>query len=128
MSGVRREVAIGWKGQEYTFAPTNRLLRRIEDEVPLANLLSDLAARKIKLSHLAFVLAECLRAAGAEIDEDEMLAELVGADAAQVYALAEAVLGAIFPVDPAGKKPRAPAAPPAPGAGPRKAKKKVRRA
>lgn len=102
---VFREVEIEWGGRSYTVTPSNRLLRRIEREVPVLNMLRDFEREIIKPSELAFVLAEFLKAGGANVDEDDLFGALVGADAAATFVLAEQVLTALIPVDPAGKKP-----------------------
>lgn len=68
-------------------------------------MLSELQRGRVKLSHLAFVMATVLRDAGADVTEDAMLTEMVTGDQKAVFALATNVLGAIFPVADAGGKP-----------------------
>ena len=120
MAAVAREYAISWAGKTYRFVPSNALIRRIEGEgVSLIHMVSELRTGRPRISHVALVVAECLRSAGADVDEDEMLSALLGADAVKVMLLACDILGAIFPaVD--GKKPSAPPA------GPAQTKKKSR--
>jgi hypothetical protein len=98
MGGVTREFSLTWRDRTYVFTPTNRLLRRIEaGEVSLTHMAHEMGQGRLKMSHLAFVLAEVLRSCGARVTEDEMLAELSGGDPAACYALATEVLAAIFP-------------------------------
>lgn len=103
---VFRDVDIAWGGRTWRVTPSNRLLRRIEaEDVSLQFMLAELQRGRVKLSHLAFVMATVLRDAGATITEDEMLAEMVAGDQAAVFGLATQVLAAIFPVPDAGGKP-----------------------
>jgi len=101
-----RDVDIDWGGKTWRVTPSNRLLRRIEaEDVSLQFMLAELQRGRVKLSHLAFVMAMVLRDAGATVTEDQMLTEMVSGDQTAVFRLAENVLAAIFPVEDAGGKP-----------------------
>lgn len=103
---VFRDVDIEWGGRSWRVTPSNRLLRRIEaEDVSLQYMLAELQRGRVKLSHLAFVMATTLRDAGADVTEDEMLAEMVAGDQDAVFRLAQNVLAAIFPVTDAEGKP-----------------------
>jgi len=97
MSAVFREVALQWDGKAYTVKPTMQLLNRIENRVSLAALVRGLSSDAPPLSHLAFVVGEFLRAAGARVEDDEVYRELVTGDVAELLTMRDAIFAAIFP-------------------------------
>jgi hypothetical protein len=111
MGGVFRDVVIAWEGVDYTFTPSNRLLRSIEGQgVNIAKLLQGLGSGDVIVSHLAYVAAAFLRAGGAQVTEDQTYRALMTGKTGEISALAEAVAAAIVPQGPDEKKPAAPAA------------------
>ena len=74
---VFREMVVEYKGVEYTLVPSNKLLRRIEREVSLAEVFAQLAKGRPRISDCAFLICELLNSAGADTDEDEVLADLM---------------------------------------------------
>lgn len=76
--GVFREVKIEYLGKEYFFTPTNRLLRRIERELSLADMLTRIGTGKPPVSEIAYVTSMFMQEAGIEdVDEDSIYAELM---------------------------------------------------
>lgn len=116
MSGVFREIIMTHDGVDYTVVPNNRLLRRIEREVSLTEMIGRVSEGKPPVSEIAFVIAEYLRSAGADVDEDQMyvdlMTDLTENEGRSFAALCGAVVESITPVDDAPKKQK-----------PRKAKK-----
>lgn len=80
MAKVAREVSIEFDGQRYTFAPSNRLMRRIEADMypmTLSGLVNCMQMDQVPLPSLAFVLTEFIKAGGGDADEDDIYDELV---------------------------------------------------
>jgi hypothetical protein len=73
---VFRELTIKWKGTDYTFVPSMKLMRSIEDEVSIARLTARAGEGDIPISHANFVLTKILRACGAKFSEEEVWSEL----------------------------------------------------
>lgn len=111
MTGVFREIVMTHDGEDYTITPNNKLLRGIEREVSLTDMISRIASGKPPLSEVAFVVAEFLRSAGAEVDEDQIYADIMD-DMAEnegkgFIGLCKAIIEAVSPVDePKTKKPQ----------------------
>jgi len=97
MSEVFREVSLAWDGKPYSVKPTMQLLNRIENRVSLAALVRGLSSDAPPLSHLAYVVGEFLRAAGAHVEDDEVFRELVTGDVTELLVMRDAILTAIFP-------------------------------
>jgi hypothetical protein len=97
---IFREVEIKWGGETYTITPSNRLLRRIEREVPLVSYLAR-ASRDTLASETAFILAEFIRSAGGKVDEDDifegLMADLYENKGAGYFAIAGQLCDAIVP-------------------------------
>lgn len=105
---VFRDTTIEWDGVDYTFTPSNRLLRRIEGQgVNIAVLMHGLAVGPISAPSLAFVAAEFLKAGGADVTEDDVFGYIMTATQGQIDAIATAVATAITPQEPDEKKPEA---------------------
>lgn len=100
---IARDVTLHWRGVEYVFTPSNRLLRRIEGEdISLIQVVQDLAKQRVKHSQLGLIIAVCLQSAGAKITEEEAAAALVTDTSA--FDLVQQIMQAIFP-ETAAKKP-----------------------
>lgn len=97
---VFRDVKIEWQGKAYEVTPSNRLLRRIEREVPLVAYLAR-ASRDTLASETAFILAEFIRSAGGSVDEDEiyqgLMQDLYENKGAGYFAIAATLCDAIVP-------------------------------
>lgn len=101
---VFREATIEWKGETYTFTPSMRLLRTIEQEVSIAHCIHAVAQGKAKISHMAFFVAAVMQAAGARVTEDEIYQELASAEAKEVQALFFTLADIISPAPKEQKK------------------------
>lgn len=83
MAGVFNEVTIDWKGKQFVFTPSNRLLRRIEGELSpssLTDVINRMGQGKPPISETSFIIGKFLEAAGAspeEADEDEVYKEIM---------------------------------------------------
>jgi hypothetical protein len=97
MSAVFRDVELAWDGKAYTVKPTMLILNKIEQRVSLAGLVRVLSSDSPPLSHLAFVVGEFLRAAGARVEDDEIYRELMTGDVQSLLAMRDSILAAIFP-------------------------------
>ena len=117
MSGVFREMEISWGGVNYSFVPSNKLLRRIDAGLSPRTIVGVFTSAKdgeFPVFDIAYIASEFLRAGGANIDEDEMYAEFTRDmqenGGAGVRALVEVMGVAINPVS-IEKKPVAPLKP-----------------
>jgi len=97
MSAVFRDVELSWDGKAYSVKPTMMILNKIEQRVSLAGLVRGLSTDAPPLSHLAFVVGEFLRAAGARVEDDEIYRELMTGDVQALLAMRDSILMAIFP-------------------------------
>jgi hypothetical protein len=97
MSAVFRDVELSWDGKAYSVKPTMMILNKIEQRVSLAGLVRGLSTDAPPLSHLAFVVGEFLRAAGARVEDDEIYRELMTGDVQSLLAMRDSILMAIFP-------------------------------
>jgi len=109
MGGVFRDVTMAWGGVDYTFTPSNRLLRTIEGGgANVVQLMTDLARGEVKVSALAYVAACFFRAGGAAVTEDDVYGALMNGNPEETQAIAVAVAQAITPQGAGEKKPEAP--------------------
>lgn len=128
--GLFREVKLKWQGQDYWVTPTNRIIRRMENEgTTIGALAMRLSAGEPMLGNISFVIATLLAEAGVKASgddplEDEVLMYLNESNRADVEELAATVLMALVPQGLDAKKPVARADPPDAG---RKKKKKKRK-
>jgi hypothetical protein len=97
MSAIFRTVRLAWEGETYEVKPTMALLNRIENRVSLAALVRALSTDAPPLSHMAFVLGEFLREAGARVKDDEVYRELMTGDPRDLLAMRDAIFIAVFP-------------------------------
>lgn len=111
---VFRELTIVWQGKEHRFVPSMKLMRSIEmGDISLTDIAVRTSQGRPPISHIAFVLARMLTAAGATVTEDDVYAELVQGDQDGVTALISVVLTAFTPGDSNPKNPAAQTATPA---------------
>jgi hypothetical protein len=105
---VFRELTITWKGEEYTFTPSMRLMRSIEmGDISFTDIAIRTSQGRPPISHIAFVLAKMLQAAGAKVQDDEVYAELVSGEQDSITALISLVLTAFSPAEDNAKNPAA---------------------
>jgi hypothetical protein len=97
MSAVFRTISMAWDGKTYEVKPTMALLNRIEQKVSLAALVRRLTGDAPPLSHMAVVIGEFLRSAGAPASDDEVYRELVVGDVDGLLAMRDAIFAAVFP-------------------------------
>lgn len=95
---VFRELTINWKGKDFKFVPSMKLMRSIE----MADIsFTDIAVRTSQgrppISHISFVLAKMLGAAGCKVQDEEVYGELIGGKQDQVTSLITLVLMAFSP-------------------------------
>lgn len=104
---VFRDIEMEYGGKSYTVTPSNRLLRKIEGELSpssLTDMIARIGSAKPPVSEVAFVVAELLKAGGADtVDEDQMYVDLMSdlmTNEGKVFgAMTEAIVVAISPVD-----------------------------
>jgi hypothetical protein len=98
---VFRDVTITFRGQAYTVTPSNRMIRRLEQDVSISRMMVGWSKGEPLLGATCYVLAEMLRSAGARVTEDDVLQEVThgGQDG---IALLGVVMDALTPVAPEG--------------------------
>jgi hypothetical protein len=105
---IFRELTIKWKGEEYKFVPSMRLMRSIEmGDISFTDIAIRTSRGRPPISHIAFVLAKMLQSGGATVTDDEVYAEMMSADQESVTALIGAVLTAFSPSEGNSKNPAA---------------------
>jgi hypothetical protein len=105
---VFRELTISWKGEEYKFTPSMRLMRSIEmGDISFTDIAVRTSQGRPPISHIAFVLAKMLQAAGAKVTDDEVYEELVTGDQDSITGLISLVLTAFSPGENNAKNPAA---------------------
>jgi hypothetical protein len=106
---VFREVKITWDNKEYSFVPSLALIRKIErgdseGSVSVVHLIHQASAGKPQLSFMAWLVALVMNHAGAEVDEEELYAQMYSFDK-EAFTLYQQVIEAISPT-PSAKKPQ----------------------
>ena len=79
MSAVFREIAVEFGGKEYTFTPSNKLLRKIDAGLSpntLLGVVSTMSGEQLPLYDIAFIVSKFIEAGGGSVDEEQVLAEL----------------------------------------------------
>lgn len=105
---VFRELTIKWKGTEYRFVPSMKLMRSIEmGDISFTDIAVRTSQGRPPVSHIAFVLSKMLTAAGCRVTDDDVYAELIGGSADEVANLISFVLMAFSPAETDGKNPDA---------------------
>lgn len=105
---VFRELTIKWKGTEYKFVPSMKLMRSIEmGDISFTDIAVRTSQGRPPVSHIAFVLSKMLTAAGCRVTDEDVYAELIGGSADEVANLISFVLMAFSPAETDGKNPDA---------------------
>lgn len=105
---VFRELTIKWKGTEYRFVPSMKLMRSIEmGDISFTDIAVRTSQGRPPVSHIAFVLSKMLTAAGCRVTDEDVYAELIGGSADEVANLISFVLMAFSPAETDGKNPDA---------------------
>jgi hypothetical protein len=110
MAGVFREMTIKWAGESYTLTPSMTLMRRIDREVSVMDMIQRANDGRFPAFDLAYVICEFLRAAGAkDVSDDEVYAHLMDDlgenDGKEVMPMLNAVIAAVSPSEGDEKKP-----------------------
>lgn len=101
---VFRELTIKWKGTEYRFVPSMKLMRSIEmGDISFTDIAVRTSQGRPPVSHIAFVLSKMLTAAGCRVTDEDVYAELIGGSADDVANLISFVLMAFSPAETDGK-------------------------
>lgn len=97
---VFRELTINWKGKDYTFAPSMKLMRSIEmGDISFTDIAVRTSQGRPPISHIAFVLAKMLASSGCNVTDEEVYAELIGGSQENVTNLISTVLMAFSPAE-----------------------------
>ncbi len=97
---IFRELTIKWKGEEYRFVPTMKLMRSIEmGDISFADILARSQLGRPPVSHISYVLSRMLQAAGAKVTEDKVYLEISKGDQESINHLMRIVLIAFSPVE-----------------------------
>lgn len=105
---VFRELTIKWKGTEYRFVPSMKLMRSIEmGDISFTDIAVRTSQGRPPVSHIAFVLSKMLTAAGCRVTDEDVYAELIGGNTDEVTSLISFVLMAFSPAETDGKNPDA---------------------
>ncbi len=108
---VFRELTIKWRGEEYTFVPSMKLMRSIEmGDISFTDIAVRTSQGRPPISHIAFVLAKMLNAAGAKVTDEQVYSELINGTWDEVANLISFVLMAFSPAETDEKKADAQAA------------------
>lgn len=98
---VFRELIINWKGTDYKFVPSMKLMRSIEmGDISFTDIAVRTSQGRPPISHIAFVLAKMLQSAGCKVSDEQVYMELVGGSQNDVTALIGVVLTAFSPSEP----------------------------
>lgn len=98
MAAVYPELQLSWQGKDYRIKPTMALLNRLEQHFSLARLAHRIVTGDTPLSHMAVMVGEMLRFAGAQVTDDEVLEQLLTGDQDAVHEMALALITAAFPM------------------------------
>ncbi len=105
---VFRELTISWKGEEYKFTPSMRLMRSIEmGDISFTDIAVRTSQGRPPISHIAFVLSKMLTAGGAKVTDEQVYEELVTGDQDSITGLISLVLTAFSPSEGNPKNPAA---------------------
>lgn len=95
---IFRELTIKWKGEEYKFVPSMRLMRSIEmGDISFTDIAVRTSQGRPPISHIAFVLSKMLQSAGAKITDEQVYEELVTGNQASITDLISIVLTSFSP-------------------------------
>lgn len=76
---VFREVTVEFRGAEYRFVPSNKLLRRIDADLApqtLFGVIGQMDGKQAPLPAIACIISHLLNAGGGKFTEDDVLVEL----------------------------------------------------
>jgi hypothetical protein len=113
MPGVFREIVMSYNGQTYSIEPTNKMLRKIESEGvsifgTVGRMANGASTGDIPIFDLACIVSGFLREAGAMVDEDQVVADMMEDlstnNAQNIIAMFEQIALAISPPDENPKK------------------------
>jgi len=97
---VFRELTINWKGKDYALIASMKLMRSIEmGDISFTDIAVRTSQGRPPISHIAFVLAKMLTAAGCRVTDEEVYAELIGGSQENVTNLISTVLMAFSPAE-----------------------------
>lgn len=95
---VFRELTIKWKGNEFKFVPSMKLMRSIEmGDISFTDIAVRTSQGRPPISHIAFVLSKMLQSAGCKVTDEQVYMELVSGSQDDVTALIGVVLTAFSP-------------------------------
>lgn len=105
---IFRELTIKWKGTEYKFVPSMKLMRSIEmGDISFTDIAVRTSQGRPPVSHIAFVLSKMLTAAGAKVTDEQVYEELVTGDQESITSLISLVLTSFSPTEDKSKNPDA---------------------
>lgn len=107
MAVVFQDIQLSWNGAEYTVTPTFKLIQRIEQRYSITATAQRMTEGDTPLSHVAGIVGELLRSAGADVSDEEVFAEMFAGDQEAVQAMAIALIQAACPIQPATKPAKA---------------------
>jgi hypothetical protein len=105
---IFRDITITWRGEEYSVAPSMRLMRTIEmGDVSLTDVVVRTHQGRPPVSHIAYILAKMLQSVGVKVTEDDVYEEMITGDEKYVSGLVEAVINGFSPQASDAKNPAA---------------------
>jgi hypothetical protein len=105
---IFRELTIKWKGEEYRFVPSMKLMRSIEmGDISFTDIAVRTSQGRPPVSHIAFVLSKMLQSAGAKVTDEQVYEELVTGDQESITSLISLVLTSFSPTEDKLKNPDA---------------------
>jgi hypothetical protein len=97
---IFRELTIKWKGEEYRFVPSMKLMRSIEmGDISFTDIAVRTSQGRPPVSHIAFVLSKMLQSAGAKVSDEQVYEELVTGDQESITSLISLVLTSFSPTE-----------------------------
>lgn len=97
---IFRELTIKWKGEEYRFVPSMKLMRTIEmGDISFTDIAVRTSQGRPPVSHIAFVLSKMLQSAGAKVTDEQVYEELVMGDQESITSLISLVLTSFSPTE-----------------------------
>jgi len=105
---IFRELTIKWKGEEYRFVPSMKLMRSIEmGDISFTDIAVRTSQGRPPISHIAFVLSKMLQSAGAKVTDEQVYEEIVTGDQESITSLISLVLTSFSPSETKAKNPDA---------------------
>jgi hypothetical protein len=95
---IFRELTIKWKGEEYRFVPSMKLMRSIEmGDISFTDIAVRTSQGRPPISHIAFVLSKMLQSAGVKVTDEQVYEEIVTGDQESITSLISLVLTSFSP-------------------------------